>query len=488
MLDTKPRPEKVDEKLALIGGQWVRAVEGETLPVIDPSTGKSYATVQRCKAEDVNLAIRGARAATFAWQRVQPLERGRILRKVATLLRDNIVELTEIEALDTGKPRAQAAFDIEVAIRYFDYYAGLGGKIDGYTIPFDSNHQAFTIREPHGVTAHVLPWNYPAQMFARDVAPALVMGNAVVVKPAEEACQSAIRMAELCLDAGVHPGALSIVTGLGEEAGAALTSHPGIDHISFTGSPEVGTIIQATAARNNVGCTMELGGKSPQIVFADADLERAVPAIVASIVNSAGQTCSAGSRLLVEASAYDRIVTKVADAFSGVRAGVWHKNLQCGPLINDIQQKRVQRFIDAARSDNIPLIASGRIDEEADPAGYFVTPSLFGPVPESNSLAHEEVFGPVLSVQPFEDESDAIRIANSTEYGLVAYIWTRDGGRQLRLAKNVQCGQVFVNGPGAFGNVELPFGGVKKSGYGREKGLAAIEEYSVLKTILIHHG
>jgi aldehyde dehydrogenase (NAD+) len=311
------------------------------------------------------------------------------------------------------------------------------------------------------------------------------MGNACVLKPAEEACLTPVRLAGLALEAGFPEGAINLVTGAGEEAGAALAAHPGIDFLSFTGSPEVGTLVQAAAARNHIGCTLELGGKSPQIIFSDADIDAALPVLCNAIVQNGGQTCSAGSRALIHGPVYDGVVARLAERFAGLTAAPHDADADLGPLISARQKARVDRFLEAARP---PLIARGRVAENAPAEGYYVAPALFGPVPETDPLAQEEVFGPVLSCIPFEDEAEAVRIANGTAYGLVAGIWTADGARQMRLARAVRAGQVFINGYGAGGGIELPFGGTGKSGHGREKGFAALHEFAQLKTIVLRHG
>jgi aldehyde dehydrogenase (NAD+) len=314
------------------------------------------------------------------------------------------------------------------------------------------------------------------------------MGNAAVLKPAEDTPLSALRVAELAAAAGLPEGALNVVTGLGEEAGAALAAHPGIDFVSFTGSNEVGTLVQQAAAKNAVKCVLELGGKSPQIVFDDVDVERAVPIVVRAIVQNAGQTCTAGSRLLVQRSIHDAFVARIAEAFAKVRVGTPEMDLDCGPVMNPAQQRRVQRYVDGAKAAGIPVIAQGRIAEGVPPGGYWVTPTLFGPVPRDAAIAREEVFGPVLAAMAFEDEADAIRLANGTDYGLLAAVWTENSGRLHRVAKAVRAGQVFMNCYGAGGGVELPFGGTKRSGHGREKGLLALEELSTTKTLVHWHG
>jgi aldehyde dehydrogenase (NAD+) len=460
------------------------------LPVISPADGEAYDQIARGTAHEIDLAVAAARHALDrgAWGRMNATERGRVLTKIGAKLLDHVDELTQIESRDTGKPLATARNDIVVLARYFEFYGAAADKVHGEVIPFLNGHHVSLLREPLGVTAHIIPWNYPAQMIGRTVAPALAMGNAVVLKPAEDTSLSALRFAELAAEAGLPDGALNVVTGLGEEAGAALAAHPGIDLISFTGSNEVGTLVQAAAAKNAVKCVLELGGKSPQIVFADADLDRAVPIIVKAIIQNAGQTCTAGSRLLVEQGAFDAVVARVAEAFAKVRVGTPAMNLDCGPVMNAAQLARVNRYIDAARDSGVPILAQGQLAEGVPKGGYYVRPTLFGPVGRTDALACEEVFGPVLAAMSFADEADAIALANGTPYGLLAAVWSENGGRAYRVAKAVRAGQVFVNCYGAGGGVELPFGGTKRSGHGREKGLLALEELSSTKTVVHFHG
>lgn len=485
-----PTPVPTEAKGVFVNNRWRAGASGRTVPVVAPAEGRAFAAIAAGNAVDVDAAVEAARAAfqDGAWGRMSAVERGRLLSKLAVLVADHAEELALIEARDTGKPMKQARADMVATARYFEFYGGAADKVHGETIPFLPGYFVATERVPHGVTAHVIPWNYPAQMFGRTVAPALAMGNACVVKPAEDACLTPLRLAELAAEAGFPEGAVNVVPGLGEEAGAALSSHPGIDFISFTGSPEVGTLIQTAAARNHIGCTLELGGKSPHVVFGDADLEAAVPTIANTMVQNAGQTCSAGSRVLVERGAYDRVVSSLAERFGALTAGTPGMDLDLGPVINATQKRRIEGFFERASERGVPVIAEGRIANGVPEGGFFVAPRVYGPVPRSNELATDEVFGPVLSVLPFEDEADAVRLANGTDYGLMAAVWSRDGNRALRVARGIRAGQVYVNAFGAGGGIELPFGGMKKSGHGREKGFAALHDVSALRTTIVKHG
>jgi aldehyde dehydrogenase (NAD+) len=473
----------------IIGGSSVGAADGRVIDVLCPSDGLPFMQIARSGPEDVDRAVKAARKAFEGdWGKLTATERGRLLVKLGQAISDNAAELAALESRDTGKPLKQGKADMVAAARYFEFYGTAADKLHGDTIPFLNGYTVAIVRDPHGVTGHIIPWNYPAQIFGRSIAASLACGNACVVKPAEDACLSVIRFAELACGVGFPDGALNIVAGLGGEAGAALSAHPGLDFISFTGSPQTGSAIQAAAARNNIGVTMELGGKSPQLVFADADIEAAAPVIINAIIQNGGQTCSAGSRVLIERKAYEPFAKAIAERFAKVRAGAHEKDLDMGAMINAKQQARVQSFLARAKEDGINVAAQGAIDAEAPKGGFYVTPTLFGEAPRANALANDEVFGPVLTMLPFDDEADAISLANGTPYGLIAGVWTRDAKRSIRVARAMRCGQVFVNGYGAGGGVELPFGGVKKSGHGREKGFEALYEFCATKTIVINHG
>ena len=474
-----------DPREILIGGQWRRTAD--TLAVENPSTGAEMAQIARGTSADIDEAVAAAQSALHGvWGKTTAAERGRLLTRIGQMVAERADELAAIEAADVGKPLKQARADALALARYMEFYGGAADKVMGETIPYLNGYTVYTLREPHGVTGHIIPWNYPMQIIGRSVGAALAMGNACVLKPAEEACLTALAFARIAHEAGMPEGALNVVPGLGEEAGAALSSHPGINHISFTGSVHVGTLIQAAAARNVVPVTLELGGKSPQLVFNDADLDAALPFLVNAGIQNAGQTCSASSRILVERARYDEVITRMAERYKALQVGPADADLDVGPLISARQKEIVQGFIE--RGTDLEMAAQGRIVDQAPAGGHYVAPTLFGGVSADHALAQQEIFGPVQVVIPFDGEAEAVKIANGTEFGLVASVWSRDGGRQMRMARALRAGQVFLNNYGAGGGVELPFGGIGKSGHGREKGFEALYGFSTLKTVAAHHG
>jgi aldehyde dehydrogenase (NAD+) len=433
-------------QMNFIANQSTPALAGQTIDVLDPSDGQVFDQIPRSQAADIDAAVVAARAAfNGPWGKLSAMERGRLLMKLSQKVIEHAAELAALEQRDCGKPTKQAAADSVALARYFEFYAGACDKLHGETLPYQNGYSVLTWREPHGVTGHVIPWNFP-------------------------------------------PGAINIVTGYGHEVGDALARHPGIDHISFTGSPRVGTLIQQVAAERHCPVTLELGGKSPQIIFDDADLDAAIPLVVNAIVQNSGQTCSAGSRVLIQQGIYEPLLKRLGEAFGRLQVGSAAMNLDLGPLIRASQLERVTGFLDQARADGIATVAQGQIAAGVPAGGFYQAPTLLRDVPVMHRLAQEEVFGPVLSAMSFTDEDHAVELANATEFGLVAGIWTRDGGRQFRMAKRVRSGQVFINNYGAGGGVELPFGGVKSSGYGREKGFEALLGFTTLKTVAIQHG
>ncbi len=481
MLPTLP----FDPSHVLIGGTW-RATP-DTLPLINPSDDSTLCRIGRSTDADVDAAVTAAQIALDGeWGKMSALERGRCLSRLGQLVLEHTDLLTTLETLDVGKPITQAHTDALALARYCEFYGGAADKVHGETIPYLDGYTVYTLREPHGVTGHIVPWNYPMQIICRSVGAALAMGNACVLKPAEDACLTALMFAHLAKAAGFPDGALNVVPGLGAEAGAALARHPGVQHLSFTGSVQTGKTIQTLAAENVVPVTLELGGKSPQIVFEDADIDAALPFLVNAGLQNAGQTCSASSRILIQRNVYDAVATRMAEAYRAKIIGPASNDPDIGPLISTRQKARFETLLEAAH--DVPCIAETPMPEDLPPDGAYVQPRLYGSVPPDHPLAQDELFGPVQVLIPFDTEDEAVRIANGTIYGLVAGVWTESGARQMRLAKALKTGQVFLNNYGAGGGVELPFGGVGKSGHGREKGFEALYGFSTLKTVAAKHG
>lgn len=473
-----------DPEKCFINGVWVEPDNGKMLDLINPSTGDFLSKIARGTSEDINKSVKAAQESE--WQKYTALKRGRVLLKMSQIVLEELDLLAELEAHDVGKPLKQARADAVALARYLEFYSGATDKIHGETIPYLDGYTVYTLREPHGVTGHIIPWNYPMQIIGRSVGAALAMGNTTVLKPAEDACLTALAFAEIAKRAGLPNGALNIVPGLGFEAGAALASHNGINHISFTGSEEVGVKIQSVAANNVVPVTLELGGKSPQIVFEDADINAALPFLVNSGIQNAGQTCSAASRILVHKKVYKEVKSKMSDKYRKLIVGPAIDDMDLGPLISYRQMEIVKSFLELG--GDLKIAAEGKISKNATKKGFYIKPTLFEDVPYSHKLAQKEIFGPIQVLIPFETEEEAIKIANSTSYGLVASVWTESGARQMRMAKKLKSGQVFINNYGAGGGVELPFGGVGKSGHGREKGFEALYGFSTLKTVAAFHG
>ena len=474
----------------LIGGHRVDALSGATFETLDPATGRPLARIAQGDRRDVDAAVADARDAfRGVWSRTAPLKRVHVLNRLAALIREHRAELASLESLDVGKPLREAEADAEAAAQFFEYFAGAADKIFGASIPLGPKMLDYTVREPLGISAQIVPWNYPLRLASRGIAPALACGNAVVAKPAGEAALSTLRLAELALEAGLPRGVFNVVTGHGAVAGAALAGHPGINQVSFTGSVPTGVAVMKAAADNVVPVTLELGGKSPNIVFADADLAQAGASAARVILQNAGQTCTAPSRLLVEGRAHAEVLEHAAAVMRRMRLGRGVDNPDMGPVISELQMERVLGFVETGLREGGRVVTGGtRATESALRDGFFVLPTLIDQVAPGTTVEQEEIFGPVLTVTTFETVEEAIAIANGTPYGLVTGIWTRDLHRALTVAAEVKAGQIRINGYSAEGSAHLPFGGFKKSGFGREQGMEAIAAYTQVKNVMINYG
>ena len=472
----------------LIGGEWVSARSEATLEVLDPATGDLIASVPRSTAEDVDDAVRAAEAALPAWRETSPADRGELLYRWARLVREHDDEINRLEAREVGHPVGPNP----IAAR-LTYLAGKADKVLGSTLPTRSSDLlAMTLREPFGVVGAIIPWNAPGPFTAFNTAPMIAAGNTVVLKPGEDAPLTSLLLARLAMEAGIPAGVVNVVTGYGAEAGAALPAHPGIRKMSFTGSPDTGTAVMEACARNLIPLQLELGGKSPQIVLPDADLDQALPAIVRSITANTGQVCAAGSRVLVHRDLHDHVVRELAERFRAVRIGHWNEQVDMGPLINAKQHRRVLGYLALGREEGAEVVVGGGVPGgEHFERGFFVEPTLFDHVKPDMRIAQEEIFGPVLSVLTYEHEEEAVELANGTRYGLTASVWTKDLGAAIRVGKRVQAGQVAVNtvgdgGPG--GAIGAPFGGYKNSGFGRSMGADFVESWTQEKALIINAG
>ena len=477
-------------RLMYIAGQWTESAGKEVFETKNPATGETLATVPRGREEDIHAAVKAARRSfeSEEWQSFPPIERGRILHKIAEALRADAEDIALLETLDTGKPLSQAKKDVEASALYFEYYAGMADKIFGETIPVQHGILDYTLREPIGVTAHIVPWNYPLQIISRSTAAAIATGNTVVAKPAEDTPLTALKLAELFDATDLPKGVFNVVTGYGFEAGSAISNHPDVDHITFTGSVQTGSAVMMGAAKNVKPVTLELGGKSPNLVFDDCDQDEAVDWVVRSIVQNAGQTCSAGSRLLVQQSIKDEFLQKVSAKMKAITIGQGVDDPDLGPILNEKQFRRIEEFMDIAEKEGAAFLTGGKREERQGlENGFFFQPTVIDQLDPKSYVAQEEIFAPVVAAFGFETEQQAIELANGTEYGLVTGIWTKDGARAHRVASKIRAGQVFINNYGAGGGVQMPFGGYKKSGFGREKGLEALRNYTILKNVALKY-
>ena len=473
---------KLHDKL-YIAGRWSSSRSGKVFEVVDPSTEEVLTTVARGTVEDVDDAVGAAREAfSGPWRRLKPEDRARLLYQLARALEARIDEFAELETLDTGKPIQHARSEVSGCVRYFDYYAGVADKIHGETIPLGPNYLNYTVREPLGVTAHIVPWNAPLSMVSRSLAPALAAANTAVVKPAEQTPLTALQFAEVFLELGFPEGVYNVVTGFGEEAGKALSEHPGIDSITFTGSVETGRAVLRSAAEHVKPVVLELGGKSPQIVFADSDLDLVANEVAKGIYSNTGQYCDAGSRVVIEESISDPFLERMVNRSHDIKLGAGLEGPDMGPLVSAEHFERVLRYIDTGQKEGARMLTGGRA--ERFDKGYFVSPTIFDEVESGMRIAQEEIFGPVLSVLTFSDEQEALRTANDSNYGLAAGIFTRDIDRAFRFANDIQAGYVMINEYFS-GGAGSPFGGYKQSGFGRERGLVALDNYTRIKNVVV---
>lgn len=470
----------------LINGEWVHGAA--LVDVRNPSTGDVIAQISNASKAQVDEAVRAARVAFESddWRQWKAYERGQLLIELAHYIRMHAEEWSLLECRDVGKPLSQARADIEAAARYFEFYGGAADKVMGDTIPIEDGLLNAVVLEPVGITVHIVPWNYPIQITARSVAAAIATGNAVIVKSAEDTPLTTHEIAEWLADK-LPKGIFQHITGLGRDVGPYLTSHPDINHITFTGSVPTGIAVMKAAAENIIPVTLELGGKSPNIVFADANIEQALEGVMRAIIQNAGQTCSAGARLIIEETVKDSFVSQLVEKFQALQVGPGEADLDMGPLLNERQFTKITGLLQQAKADGYVITGGEPLLIEGYDKGYYIQPTILDGVDSKDPLAQEEIFGPVLTVLTFSSVEEAIALANSTDYGLVAGVWSQNIDTAHFVASRVQAGQVFINNYGAAGGIQMPFGGYKKSGIGREKGFVALRNYTQMKNIAIRY-
>lgn len=473
-----------------IGGEFVDALSGATFATINPATEETITEVASAAAADVDAAVRAARAQMepgSEWQKMKPRDRGKILFRIAEMLTARAAEIGRIETLDNGKPIFESQFvDTPAAAECLYYYSGWSGKVTGETIPVAENAFTYTLREPLGVVGAITPWNFPLMLAVWKIAPALACGNTVVLKPAENTSLSILKFAEYARECGLPPGVLNIVSGPGAVTGTAMVDHPGIDAIAFTGSTAVGKELMARAARTLKKVSLELGGKSPNIVFADADLDAAARGALNAIFYGKGEVCAAGSRLLVEESVHDELMAKVVERAGKMTAGdPLHPKTRLGAIVSQRQMERVMGYIDAGKNEGATLLTGGERADIGTGKGYFVKPTIFDDVDPKMTIAQEEIFGPVLATMRFSDAESAIEKANATVYGLAAAVWTRDISKAHRVARAIKAGTVWINSYNLY-DPALPFGGFKESGFGRDQGRDALDKYTQTKSVWVN--
>ena len=485
--DTIPATTLASGGRMLIGAEWRDAASGKRFPTLNPATAEPILDIAEGDAPVIDLAVRAARAALDgAWGKMSASERGTLLWKLGDLLEKNRDEIARLETLDTGKPITESSrIDLPMTVDVFRYFAGAATKLEGSTIPVSGPFFNYTIREPIGVVGLIVPWNFPLLIAARKVAPALAAGNAVVLKPAEESPLTALRLGELALEAGFPPGAFNVVPGFGPTAGAALVAHPGVAGIAFTGETTTGQLIMQNASKSLKKVSLELGGKSPNIVLEDADMEAAARGAMSAIFYNKGEVCTAGSRLFVQKGAHEALLEKVIERSGKLLQGdPLDPKTRLGPQISQGQVDRIRRYVDVGKKEGAKLTLGGEPAKVGDGRGYFWKPTIFEGVKNEMTIAREEIFGPVLAVLDFDSFDDAIAMANDSAYGLAAAIWTRDVKRAHQAARRLHAGTVWINTYNLY-DAASPYGGVKSSGFGRESGMAGLDFYTQTKSVWV---